>query len=138
MAPAIPRRILQLHRLIDEVIDALLREGVVAEGRSGGSNPHWYGRYLRRGDVGLWLGLWYELWAKVRPTPLWLDLEGSDDVSGLSYRGRFADLEHAAPAGVVVHDGRLLFPLDLPVAVERQAVVDAIVAQVRRVALRLG
>ena len=61
-----------------------------------------------------------------------------DDASGLSYRGRFADLEHAAPAGVVVHDGRLLFPLDLPVAVERQAVVDAIVAQVRRVALRLG
>ena len=84
-APAIPRRLLGLRRLIDDATDRALtlevpnRKGHKVVSTKGGGpdmshrSPTDNGRYLLIGDLYVaWFGVHQERWARKKETPLWL------------------------------------------------------------------
>ena len=138
LGPEIPRLILQLQRLANEIVDTVIGEGLGAAERGGGTTTNDYvGRYISVNENKVWIGYWPTQWA-LRSTPIWLDIASTDAADGSDLRSRFADFERRTPAGVFVDEERLLFPIELPSVVDRDVVLRAAVDQVREIVTRLG
>lgn len=141
-APAIPRRIRQLHQLVDDAVSRARAQGFVnTDGLIATPQRYGYGRYLRLGsqDADRWGGAWFgvnlELWAKFADTPL-----------GLT----FSDNKGWNPAVVPVHELRQVLgeerwagtrytvPVYLPTGMERNAVLEYVVGQLSELAGLIG
>lgn len=126
--PAFPRRMLNLHMLIDATTDRARKEGFVSTKRLKATpQPHGYGRYIwifgKDSPWALaWLGVDYRLWAREVETPLWLQLYDSRDMP-------LADIERKL--------GYTYYSFTLPTGVEYDAVLDSVVAELREIAERL-
>jgi hypothetical protein len=145
LAPAIPRRLIHLLRLIGDAVNKAVddkfaskkdpRTGTTLKKAKHEASP---GRYFCLGQVGVSLRLYFEHWAKHADTPLWLVIHGVNwqtDTLG-SARQALRDLE--GHSHLFVYNTGLCVPIDLPLGVERAAVLESIVKQMKAVADRLG
>jgi hypothetical protein len=104
-------------------------------------NENGYGQNMRLGrDVHtcVWLGYNFNDWARFRDTPMWLKLGDqdwrNDGLKSDEVRRRLQPLHQEEPPGIIDRGNRLLVPISLPLGVEQTAVVDSVVAQLKRVA----
>ena len=128
LGPEFPRRLRNLERLVDDVIERLVQKELAAKVTTSRSNTT-YGRGLQFSGADAWFGIDRNKWTTVRDTPLWLYLFGSE------IRDRLQPLElelfeHA--------DDVLVIPIYPPVNVEYDAVRDAVVAHLKKVAERIN
>ena len=129
-APAIPRRMLGLRRLIDDATDRACTLGVASnegrrvvstEGLKVTPRDYGYGRYIWIGGVYYaWFGVNQERWAREKETPLWL---------------RFYD---RAAKEAQKKLGDQSYGFTLPTGVEYDAVLDSVVEQLQNVAEALN
>ncbi len=129
-APAVPRRMLGLRRLIDDATDRARTLGVanrekprVVSTKRLQVRPrvYGYGRYIWIGGMYYaWFGVNHELWARQKETPLWL---------------RF--YEDAAEAAQKKLGGQS-YGFTLPTGVEYDAVLDSVVEELQNIADELN
>ena len=125
-----PRRMISLQQLIkdatDRAVDAGWAEHLQVQAQYFGA----YGQYIRLSRVRAWFGIDFFDWAWTAPTPLWLWFQDKD----LQERTRRA-LEPLRHPPKLFEDGNdLVVPVELPVGVESDAVVAAVVKQLQDVA----
>ena len=125
-----PRRMISLQQLIkdatDRAVDAGWAEHLQVQAQYFGA----YGQYIRLSRVRAWFGIDFFDWASTAPTPLWLWFQDKD----LQERTRRA-LEPLRHPPKLFEDGNdLVVPVELPVGVESDAVVAAVVKQLQDVA----
>lgn len=130
----VPRRMLALGNLVNDIVDAGVRAGVLSTKGVRSSNGVGHtGRYVVFGTAGAWLGLSHARWALHGRTPMWLrfgnDAWGRADPLRTVLRGWGAA---EPPRAYLNDDDRCVrVPLLLPVGVEKEAVVASVVDQLR-------
>ena len=139
LGPEFPRRMLGLRRIIHAAAKRGRAAGWLStDGLQAGGNKNGYGQNLRLGGHDHaygWLGYQFSDWARFRDTPLWLELGPQEFKGGLTLaevRARL--LSQKDPPDVVDRSWRLIVPVPLRVGVEETAVVDSVVALLKRVA----
>jgi len=144
-AALIGRRIPQYYQLIEDLATQLVSKGI-ADGKGKWRQPippvEW-GRYIILHQIGCLILLSLPAWAKYRDTPLWLMIqqwgrEGKPPEPQWFEKIRNA-LQPLEREGRLITDPRdtqraFQVPLFLPTGVERDAVLSALVEQVRQVA----
>ena len=140
LAPAIPRRLRGLRRLVDDAAKRLIHAGHAdIEGLKVASLEQGYGRYIR--VAGAWFGIAADLWARgsYPDTPLWLYFQrwkGGTTIALERTRKALDPLGHKDPRECF-DDGNsdaVLVPIPLLVGVEYDAVLDAVVKKIQDVA----
>lgn len=109
-APAFPRRMRDMQRLINDATKQARRGGFVStKGLIVTSRPHGYGRYVRVGKEDAWWGAWfgvhYGLWVRQKETPLWLTFSNKH---ASSVKEKLGDQNHGFTLPVGVEYGRVL------------------------------
>ena len=129
LGPEFARRMLGLPRLVDDATNRLKKDGLVST--KGLKVTPWktgYGRFISLGGVALWFGIHIEGWARYSDTPLWLSINPK-------YAGE--KLAQANLLDMTVELGwRRGLPIALPTGVEYDAVLDSVVASLKRIAER--
>ena len=128
LGPNVARRVRDLSRICDEVINRLSEEPwaeTAGYGRTGQGQTG-FGRSLELSGYAVWFGVYYDLWARgnCEDTPLWLQLYGCEQ-SMLNHVTRVLDLK--------LSDGQYV-PVHLKTGVELHAVVDDIIDQLKGIA----
>ena len=145
LGPEIPRRILDLQRIIDDSIERGKSAGWIDTSQLGsaGAAGGW-GRYIRLGHAGstdravALFGYSYQFWAKHRDTPLRLRFYEWDGPMRLNeVRRRLEPLLREDPPGVIYEGDDALVPIYLPVGVEKTAVVNTVFARLASIARML-
>lgn len=130
--PDIPRRLLNLQRLIDDATERARERGFCeTSGLKVTPQTYGYGRYVRLGSANgvwaeAWLGVDYRKWAREAETPIWLNFvatKGSPYLSLAAVRSRV---------------GYSYFYFPLLAGVEYDAVLDQLVDQLQWIALGLA
>ena len=122
LAPAFPRRMRDMQRLVNDATKRGRQDGFVnTKGLKVTPQADGYGRYLRLGKndawvAGAWFGVHYQLWTRQKETPLWLKF--SNHYATLT-RERLGDQNYG---------------FTLPTGVEYDAVLDSVVDQLKNVA----
>ncbi len=134
LGPDFPRRMLRLHRLIDDATQRAIKDGFANVESLNVTPRRWgYGRYVRLADtVEPWFGISFDDWALHRETPLWLWFQKK-------YTQRKAlralePLRQRDPSELFGHPENPTVPVELPVGVEYEAVLDAVVERLKEVA----
>ena len=126
-APAFPRRMRHLNRLIDDAVRQAIELGIVNTGnlRTAPSRQG-YGRYLKIGNAndnrwaGAWFGVKFNLWSDCQETPIWLEFSHWEGVLTLEELHQiFGDEIWGADTHSV--------PVHLSTGVERERVLADIV-----------
>ncbi len=144
LGPEVPRRLMGLKMLVDRATDRLVGLGLAdLTGTRVQPLASGYGRYLRLAGAGARWGLDYGEWAAIRDTPLWLTLWGWDqgwpETKPLEeVRANLEPVRLSDPPGLVDRGDRLLVPIQLPVGVEQDAVLEGVVHQLVRIAQLIG
>lgn len=131
LAPALPRRMLDMERLWTDATAEAVERGrelgrpfVNTDGTVVAPQWHGSGRHLQIGKEDAWWGAWfgvhYELWVLEKETPLWL-----------VFWDRYAS---AAKKKL----GCQNYGFTLPVSVEYEAVLDSVVGQLEEIANALS
>ena len=121
LAPAFPRRMLDMQRLVKDATARGHQGGFVTiKGLHVTPQAYGYGRYLRLGKEGAWaaeawFGVHYELWARQQETPLWLHFTGGASLAKKKL-------------------GKRNYGFTLPVSVEYDAVLDSVIKELSNVA----
>ena len=140
LGPEFPRRVLAFVRLVrDAATRASQKEWANWNGSQPSIGETFYGWYLLLAGAGVWFGYWCAPWAQHRDTPLWLEFsEWRDDkcptVTFTEVRHSLALLQKEVPPGIIDEGHRLLIPINLPVGVEYDAVLDAVVKRLADIA----
>ena len=130
LAPAVPRRLLSLRRLIDDATTRAVKAGYAStSGLLRAPKPTGYGRYLGVAGACAWFGIDFECWAEgsYPNTPLWLHFKewNAEEWRSLGeIRRALEPLERKAEC--FDEDGVLYVPIDLPIHVEYDAVLEAV------------
>ncbi len=135
-SPAIGRRVRQYAELVDTVVAALVADhGADTKNLSTGGAKSTYGRFFHFGGLGFFFAYCPVLWAQYWETPMWLSVGEAD----WSYTERIRNALSNALASdnrpVLVSEGRITVPIDLPLGVDQSDVVSAIIDQVRQIAV---
>lgn len=130
LAPALPRRMRGINRLIDQVIRQGRQEiGITTANLRAAPQRNGYGRYFRFTNIqgDLFLGVNYQLWSTRGDTPLWLWISGNVPVDVDRLREKVPQSEH--------HEDGLpsYIPIHLKTGVEHQAVLDDVVSQIKAI-----
>lgn len=143
LAPSIGLRNVQFFRLVEDVVDRMVKKDIVRKGglRPGGEEGQ-YRRYMKIDVFGCSLDFNSIWWSRIAETPLWLVIHGWGDAgSSFDYHPRarqiLADMEKATPQSLFYLEKKLLIPIHLPALAEREQVLEAIISQVEAVANRL-
>lgn len=135
---ALGSRLVQLRTLVEDCWNRLLQLGVGSNRDQAGTslgisagNLYW-GYYLNLSSVTCMLRLAPISWAKHRATPIWLQVgyKGSPSVAALRKALDSLDTE---PGRVVLQPNFVDVAIDLPIGMEKDAVMEAIIDQVTRV-----
>jgi hypothetical protein len=131
---AIPRRLLNLFALVDDINRAALAEGIAGKKDRGGGglrNSQGRGRsgwYMRLGVADIFLRYDTQLWAEFGQSPVWLSFV-PEDVEGMTVaRERLAAWKYARPQRLY-EKGGLHVPIRLLTGQESQAVVRNVLNQ---------
>ncbi len=126
---------LRVHQFM-ELAEAVCRRGVEAgflhsEGLRPASSLGRYTRYIGAGPIQLGVFVDLRRWAR-QGTPLWVE-------AAVIPGSAFADLEATTPPGVFYDGtrGRPVVPLDIPLHVEHDEVLDSLEAQLRQFVARI-
>ena len=131
LGPEFSRRVLHLQRLIEDATSSLRAVGIVdTTGLNVASQAEGYGRYMRLGGAQVWFGVRFDLWARYRDVPLWLYFY--EELA--ETRHRLESLRRGDPSRVIENPRALFVPIYLPVGVEYDAVLDAVVTRLKEVA----
>ena len=144
-----PRRVLNFNALLDDAFTMATDAGALRAVSPVTSTTDRRGGRVRIAGTRAWFGIGYDLWARHRPTPLWLrfwDWKGDPDPVDVEFseaRRRLAPLGQSDPPGLIEgasidRSGDLLAPIMLPTGVEYEAVLDAVVARLTDVAALLA
>ncbi len=134
--PEFPRRMLRLRELVDDVTERGVQAGWADWSRV--QVQDWgYGRYLGLGGEDVWFGINFYDWARHRDTPLWLWFYTAR-VDVEKVRRALESPRRQSPPEVLPSDWGLVVPIELPVAVEYEAVLDAVVARLAEIAAILS
>lgn len=135
LGPEFPRRLRNLERLVDEVIERLGQKELASDTKKERTRRTSYGWYLKLSGAGAWFGLDDDQWTirDTPDTPLWLHFNAAwQSVQPFSeIRER---LQPLAPELFEYADDVLVIPIYPPVNVEYDAVRDAVVARLKEVA----
>ena len=124
---SLPRRLLQLNRLIDDATELAVNSGIAStEGFLRTPQAWGYGRYLLLGhsSTNVWAGAWFgvhqQFWASSRETPLSFVISTwAGTVPMEVLRQRLGEDIWAATENAI--------PVELPTLVKRDAVLRAVV-----------
>ena len=116
------------HLITDAVKRVEQSDWANTDGLTVGRGFGYYGRYLRLAGASAWLGIEDEARKQMPDKPLWLEFYG-DCVEGVRSR-----LGSVAEPGLEWRSKEVCVPLELPVAADRGATLDAIVAELERIA----
>ena len=135
LAPALPRRIQGINRLIDDAIrQGRLEIDITTQGLRRTPQRQGYGRYFRFKDVpgDLFLCVNYGMWSSSADTPLWLWIGGHVPVDASKLKGRFPSTKE--------YEGYGTFdvPIHLKTGVEYRAILDNVVSQIREIKNCIG
>ena len=136
LGPEFPRRLRNLRRLVDDATTRAREAGWVStKGLYVTSKPKGYGRYLKLAGASVWFGVNSFHWARSRDTPLWLTFHPGDGRMMLEeVRSRLRPLRQEDPPDLIASGGRMHVPIDLPVGVEYDAVLEAVVERLEYIA----
>ena len=130
--PEFPRRMLGLQRLVNDATDRAVTAGFASvKGLKVTSQAWGYGRYLKLAYTTPWFGIDFYDWAWQKETPLWLWFSGTD-AQGKPLRA-LEPLRQRRPPELFEHADGLVVPVELPVRVEYDAVLAAVVARLEEV-----
>lgn len=137
LAPEIGKRIIQFIQIINEVTEKLANESVidVSNSRAPGTDRY-YSRSMTAGNFGLAIQLNYNNWSKLGETPLWLrvkSVEGTKWLNSPVVLERLSILREKVPPRLLQIDERTWVPLFLPLGVEKEAVVQNVVLQIKEI-----
>lgn len=120
LEPDIPRRMLSLMRLVDEAVERVQAEEPVSLHSPPGGG---YGKNFTLNGVRVWFGVYQRKWAQHGMSPLW--------VYPWCKRDReFLRNNHCkTPLNDADH-----FPVDLPIGVDYNAVLEETVSQIKKMA----
>ena len=128
LAPEFPRRMLGLRTLIDEATRRGRRaRWISTSGLAVTAQQTGYGRYITLFGAGAWFGYRFELWAQRSETPLWLDFRNYGDVKLPEIRRRLN-----------LASGDRFVPIHLPIGVEYDAVLDAVVEKLKSIGQKIN
>lgn len=130
--PDIPRRILQLYRLVTDVVEQAQTRGIAeTAGMLPTGDSDGWGRYFRIEGLNVWLGVKFSLWASQVDTPLWFRLQSSTRDRFQTVRQSYAGWELQTPARIV-YDERDVpsFPMYLKFGMDRDQLVNLILDQI--------
>ncbi len=137
LAPEFGKRIFQYTQIIDAVTDKLVNESVVGERHSKASDiDRYYFRSMTVGNFGLAIQLNFDNWSRLGETPLWLrvkSVEGTKWLNSPVVLERLSSLRDKVPPRLVQVDEGTWVPLFLPLDVEKEAVVQDIVSQIKEI-----
>jgi hypothetical protein len=132
------RRVAEFGNIVDDVTMKLNERGIshTNKTRSTGGNGY-YGRYLFLRGVGAFLICDTRKWTAYAPTPLWLSVYGTkwDSSDADAAMRTLAPLEAEHPDTVFkAQDGFPAVALRVPIGVERDVIIGAVLEQLERVA----
>lgn len=127
LANPTPQRVMQFMELVDglchrgEAVGLLRRAGLRRASTLGR-----YNRYIAAGSIQLAIYADLRRWAQQRMTPLWVEAAVDPGTA-------LADLEAATPPGVFFDGtrGRPVIPLEIPLHVERDELIEDLLRQLR-------
>lgn len=121
LGPEFPRRMLNLHQLIQDAMAIGHKDGFV-QGNTAGTKDCGYGRYIWLGNGDTWayarFGVDYDHWSEEEETPLWLEFETRNEST--------RDIPNK-----VNYD---YAPFRLPTGVSYDAVLKSVVDELREIA----
>ena len=129
-----PRRDENLKKLIADALKRVEQSGWAnTDGLRVGQGFEFYGRHLRLAGASAWLGIDYKAVKQVPGKPVWLAFYNNPNasVSQETVRSRLGDL---AEPGFVWDSGNTCVPIALTAGADTGATLDAIVAEVERIA----
>ncbi|MCY4109403.1 MAG: hypothetical protein OXG11_10285 [Chloroflexi bacterium] len=130
-----PQRDENLKRLIADAVKRVRESGWAnTDGLTVGQGFDYYGRYLTLAGASAWLGICYKTLEQMPDKPLWLSFYRSKSAASVSVeeiRDRLGDL---AEPGLEWYWGEVSVPIDLPAGADRDATLNAIVAQLEDIA----
>lgn len=141
LAAISPRRLLQLHRLLDDLAAACEARGLgTGASRDAAAGTGYAGRFLHLGSSVLFLCLSLERWATLRETPFWLLVYDASRRPARGAEPRLDPLASEIPPRLLrdPETGCPLVPLFPPVGAERATVLAELSRQVEEVVRLLG
>lgn len=143
LGPKFPRRVLGFRRLVRDVATRVSREEWANKiGSRPSSGGTYYGWYLLLAGAGVWFGFGFRNWARHRETPLWLNFSnrtaGRPKVRLTEVRRKLETLLREDPPGIIDRGTNLLVPINLPLGVEYDTVLDAVVKRIEYIAHLIG
>ena len=146
LGPEFPRRLINLENLVADVIERLEQKELAVDKSKISQSHTTYktGRYLKFSGAGAWFGIDHYKWAEVQDTPLWLYFRDDYYSEGVKPFSEIRD--NLRPLGLKTPlelfdkfaDNELVIPIYLPVGVEYDAVLDAVVTRLKEVAERIN
>ncbi len=130
------RRIRDFCGLVDSVTELLVNEGLAStQGVRASAGSGWYGRYMRLCGACCILYFSASKWSSLQSTPLWLGVlsDGWKWVPSPAVREALSGLALEKPPRLVEDKDGIHVPLFLPMAVERDRVLAALMDQVKAV-----
>jgi hypothetical protein len=130
------RRIRDFCGLVDSVTELLVKEKLAStQGVRASAGSGWYGRYMRLGGACCILYFSASKWSSLQSTPLWLGVlsDGWRWVPSPAAREALNGLALEKPPRLVEGKDGIHVPLFLPMAVERDRVLAALMDQVKEV-----
>ena len=127
-----PRRMLGLRQLVDDATKRGILAGFIdVKGLKVTPQSWGYGRFVRiaraQPKAEPWFGIHFGLWARIRPTPLWLKF---------THRHRALEPLRRADPPELFDD--MFVPIDLPVGREYESVRDAVVERLEKIATAIS
>ena len=116
LAPSFARRMLGLNRLIDDATQRGLRDKWInTKGLAVAAHTTGYGRWIRLYGATAWFGVNVGSWAQKSETPIWVEFSRQK-----------------------MPDGESNIPVHLPVGVEYDAVLDAVVKELKTIGQKIN
>ena len=132
-----PQRDDNLKRLIADAVKRVKQsDWANTDGLSVGWGDDYYGRYLRLAGASAGLGIDYKAVKRMPDKPLWLWFY-VDPAASVSMEAVRSSLGSLAEPGLEWRSREVCVPIVLPDAADRQATLDAMVANLERVAKRI-
>ena len=134
LGPEFPRRLRNIEKLVDDVIERLEQKELAPKVKGGASRSNTaYGKRLQLSGAGAWFGIDHWQWAEVRDTPLWLHFNAAWH-SAQPFSEIRERLQSLASELFEYGDDVLVIPIYPPAGVEYDAVLNAVVARLKEVA----
>ncbi|MYH07854.1 MAG: hypothetical protein F4146_04775 [Rhodothermaceae bacterium] len=139
IGPDIPRRLMGLNTLVDQVTRRLHVRGYVSlKGVKATPQKTGYIRYIKLAGTGASFGIDFSKWATLRDTPLWLILRGWKGCKPLEEVWNSLDsFRRLDPPALFKMGGQLVMPIELPLGLERDAVLDKVVGRLEGIARQI-